>query len=64
MLPFAVRMAAPTEPAEKSSLNLNAPHTAFAAAINFDLASFMSFVSPNASLQLLPKAGATQARRL
>jgi hypothetical protein len=47
MFPFAVRRAALTEPAEKSSLNLNAPHTAFAASINFDLASFMSFVSPN-----------------
>jgi hypothetical protein len=47
MFPFAVSRAALTEPAEKSSLNLNAPHTAFAASINFDLASFMSFVSPN-----------------
>jgi hypothetical protein len=41
-------MAAPTEPAEKSSRNLNAPHTAFAAAINLDLAAFMSFMSSNA----------------
>jgi hypothetical protein len=48
MLPFTVRMAAPTEPAEKFSPNLKAPHTALAAAINLDLASFMSFASPNA----------------
>ena len=44
--PYTVRTAAPTEPAEKSSRNLNAPHTAFAALISVDLASFMSFVSP------------------
>jgi hypothetical protein len=47
ILPFAVRMAAPTEPAEKCSPYLKAPHTAFADAINVDLASSMSLVSPN-----------------
>jgi hypothetical protein len=49
-------MAALTEPAEKFFPNLKAPHTAFACAINFDLASFMSLVSPNGQAQPLPEA--------
>jgi hypothetical protein len=63
MLPWAVRMAAPTEPAEPCAPQLKAPHTAVAAAINVDLASFMSFMSPNhqafGTCALIPRDGAT-----
>ena len=50
MFPCAVRMAAPTEPAEKSSRNLKAPHTVFAASMSVILATCMSFMSPNRGL--------------
>ena len=49
--PSTVHMAAPTEPAQTFSPTLKAPHPALAAAINVDLASFMSVVSPNAQAQ-------------
>ena len=63
MWPWAVSMAAPTEPAEPCAPQRKAPHTVVAAAITGDLAAGRSWVSPNphvcGTCALIPRDGAT-----